>query len=152
MSSLLRDLALQSFLSAGNELRLGWWCQVDCLRSCFDCSARERPANRSQSGLQESAIEITTVQPKSAWWRHIIHPDNSPWSYTGPLCRWQDSQVPWQWWIGPRVTNQNSQRSIKAADVERGAPQTARIRIRYVLLLLPFNLDHWGFQIRSQGC
>lgn len=63
----------------------------DCLRSFFDCSTRkrkeERPADSSQSRLQDSAIQVIAVQSKSTWKRHIIHPDNSPWTYTGPFCR-----------------------------------------------------------------
>lgn len=42
----------------------------------------------------------------------------SPWSYAGLICRWWNSQIPWQWWITLHVTHSDAKRSVKATDME----------------------------------
>lgn len=151
VSELLCNLALQSHLPDCNELRLGRWCHFEWLSKVFSWllyKEKKDPADSSQSRLQDSVIKVITVQSKRTWRRHVSHPDISPWSYAGPLCRRWSSQIPWQLWI----THHYSKCPEKHWGHGHGADQTACIRIRYILSLLSFNLDYWGCRRKPQGC
>lgn len=51
---------------------------------------------------------------------HNSSRQRSPWSYAGLPRRWWNSQIPWQWWIAPCVTNSDTERGVKAIGRQNG--------------------------------
>lgn len=51
---------------------------------------------------------------------HNFSRQRSPWSYAGLPRRWWNSQIPWQWWIAPCVTNSDTERGVKAIGRQNG--------------------------------